>query len=381
MSSIRRILSGISTGALWATRLEVTAPARQQPTAPVEPVRRGFSDHSDFQSSLEAERSPLETHTPNLAGRARRLSDPLRAYTGLSDFQAALPRYQHLLGTYVPPPPSRDGNLGRPSPTRVAAAPPPEPSLDSRPGPAATADLERTFERAGEEDSVRLYSAEGTEDGRSVIQHPDGTVTDPASPERRFADVQAWEQTHPSLTHTLTLSRNDLELVLAMPEGPARDEILSELASPDTGALEASTAGDDFLPSMEDLPVNAEPVTTEDAEAFMPSLEDVPGSDEPVEALTAEELGALLNPSSDGVEGQRPLEVAWQVALRGTPEMQARAATTLYERGQTPDSGDALGWQRGAALAASGSPEATLALLQHVGEARMADFVRTVMQA
>ena len=33
------------------------------------------------------------------------------------------------------------------------------------------------------------------------------------------------------------------------------------------------------------------------------------------------------------------------------------------------------------ALAASGSPKAAQALLQHVGQANLADFVRTVMQA
>src|SRR5262245_30636571 len=107
MTTIRRILSGISTAATWAARLEVTAPIRHQPLAPVEPVRRGFSDQSDFQSSEEAEHSLLEAHSPNLTGRSRKGADPLSAYTGESDFQARLPRYQHLLGTNVPPPPPR----------------------------------------------------------------------------------------------------------------------------------------------------------------------------------------------------------------------------------------------------------------------------------
>jgi hypothetical protein len=108
MTSIRRLLSGISSSAVtWAARYEVTAPVRQKPTVPIEPVRRGFSDHSDFRSSEEAEHSLLDAYAPNLAGRARRNLDPMGAYTGRSDFQARLPRYQHLLGTNVPPPPAR----------------------------------------------------------------------------------------------------------------------------------------------------------------------------------------------------------------------------------------------------------------------------------
>jgi hypothetical protein len=53
----------------------------------------------------------------------------------------------------------------------------------------------------------------------------------------------------------------------------------------------------------------------------------------------------------------------------------------LYERSQTPGLGEAPAYQHGAALAGSSSPEATQALLQQVGEARLADFVRTVLQA
>jgi hypothetical protein len=392
MTSIRRLLSGISTSATWAARYEVSAPIRHKPTAPVEPVRRGFSDHSDFQSAAEAESSPLGAHAPNLAGSSRKVREALGVYAGLSDFQAALPRYQHLLGVNIPPPPARYG----PPAARSQPAPRPQEAAPresaARPGLTATADLQKAFERAAEEDQVRLYAAKSAEGGRSVIQHPDGSVTDPTAPESHFEDLAAWERAHPGLTHAATLSRNDLELVLAMPEGEARDEVLAELASADTASESFGAAGDDFMPSFDDLPVNAEPeAATASADAFIPSLEDLPSSSEPQEAqpqasgedrvLSPEELDALLRPTGELAEGQRPLDVAVQVAQRGTSEQQARVATALYERSQAPGTSEAPAYQHGAALAGSSSPEATQALLQLVGETRMADFVRTVLQA
>jgi hypothetical protein len=397
MSSIRRILSGISTAAAWATRLEVTAPIRHQPTAPVEPVRRGFSDHSDFQSAQEAESSLLAMHAPNLAGQPRKSFDPMGAYTGRSDFQARPARYHHLLGTNIPAPPARYWEAWR---SRSASTPAPqEPQAavsrqSSRaPSLAATADLEKSFELSGEDDSVLLYTPKQGEGGRSVIQHADGSITDPADPENRLANAQEWESAHPELKRAVSLSRDDLELVLAMPEGRSRDEVLSELANPDTLEDADSAHGDGFVPSLDDLPIEAD--ATPDPETayndFMPSLEDLPGSSEPMaslhtappgsEPLSPEQLEAQLNPSGELAEGRTPLEVAEQAAQRGTPEMQAQVATVLYEKSQTPGFAEAPAYTRGAALAASGSPQAAHALLQHVGEANLADFVRSVMQA
>ncbi|MBN1209478.1 MAG: hypothetical protein JXB05_31795 [Myxococcaceae bacterium] len=398
MTSIRRLLSGISSAANWAARLEVTAPIRHQPTAPVEPVRRGFSDHSDFQSADEAQRSLLDAHAPNLAGSRRKSQDPLRVYSGLSDFQGYLPRYQHLLGINVPPPPNRYWEAARSRPA-APEAPPEQPAQEAaaRPGLAPTTDLEKSLELAGEDDSVLLYAAEGAEEGRSVIQHPDGSITDPTAPDSRFADAQAWERANPELKRTLSLSRNDLELVLAMPEGPARDEVLSELAGTDGAPATYEAASDAFIPSMDDLPMALEPEPElATSEGFMPSLEDLPGeelpgSGEPVAPLLAaaedavplspEELEARFSPTGALAEGQRPLEVAELVARRGTAEMQARVATALYEQSLLPEAGEAPAYARGAALAGSASSEATQALLQRAGEARLADFVRAVMQA
>jgi hypothetical protein len=393
MSSIRRILSGISTAAAWAARLEVTAPIRHQPMAPVEPVRRGFSDHSDFQSADEAEHSLLAAHAPNLAGRPRKGFDPLGAYTGRSDFQARPARYHHLLGTNIPAPPSRYWESSRSRSTPTPPPPQPQAAVSSRgPSVAAPGDLEKSFEAMGEEDSVLLYTPKSGEGGRSVVQHADGSITDPADPDNRLADAQAWESAHPELTRTVSLSRDDLELVLAMPEGRSRDEVLSELADTDMREASGAEAGG-FIPSLDDLPVDAEPLHEPETafDDFMPSLEDLPGSREPVaslhvappgsEPLSPEELEAQLSPAGELAEGRTPLEVAEQAAQRGTPEMQAQVATALYEKSQTPGFSEAPAYTRGAALAASGSPQAAHALLQRVGEANLADFVRSVMQA
>ena len=398
MSSIRRIMAGISSAAAWATRLEVTAPIRHQPTAPVEPVRRGFSDHSDFQSAEEAEYSMLATHAPNLAGQPRKSFDPMSAYTGRSDFQARPARYHHLLGTNIPAPPARYWEAWRSRSAPTPAAPQEPQAAVSRqssrtPSLAAASDLEKSFELAGEDDSVLMYTPKEGEGGRSVIQRADGSITDPADPDNRLANAQEWESAHPDLKRAVSLSRDDLELVLAMPEGRSRDEVLSELANPDSLEDADSAHGDGFMPSLDDLPVEAD--ATQDPETayndFMPSLEDLPGSQEPApslhtappgsEPLSPEELEAQISPSGELAEGRTPVEVAEQAAQRGTPEMQAQVATVLYEKSQTPDFAEAPAYTRGAALAASGSPQAAHALLQRVGEANLADFVRSVMQA
>lgn len=269
MSSIRRLLSGVSNAVLRATRFEVGAPIRRGPPPPVEPVRRGFSDHSDFQSALEAERSPLSAHAPKLAGRPGPAPDALRHYSGLSDFQAALPRYQHLLGAPAAPPAAR-------------------------------------------------------------------------GPEGLAAPASAQGASLPALSEA--------------PEGG-------------------------FFPSLEDLPASVEPEPAPESTAdFMPSLEDLPGDQAPPAPRAAGEE-ALFTPTGALAEGQAPLEVAERVALQGPPEAQARLATALYEQGQAPGLADSSAYQRGAALAASGSPEATQALLDHVGEARLEGFTRALLQA
>ncbi|RYZ35751.1 MAG: hypothetical protein EOO72_11850, partial [Myxococcaceae bacterium] len=118
MTSIRRVGSGISTSRAYSisSELEVTAPVRKEPLAPVDPVRRGFSDDSDFQADAEGdlngalfadlgpgevaphmarERAGLEASEP----RAALLENSqLRAFAGVSEFEASAPSYAQRLG-------------------------------------------------------------------------------------------------------------------------------------------------------------------------------------------------------------------------------------------------------------------------------------------
>ncbi|RKG68197.1 hypothetical protein D7V80_13545 [Corallococcus sp. CA054B] len=119
MSSIRRVGSGISTSRAWSisNELEVTAPVKQEPMTPVEPVRRGFSDDSDFQAdadgdlagALLADLGLTSDPGAEAGGRASGLEAPearaallenphLRTFAGESTFEAAAPAYAQRLG-------------------------------------------------------------------------------------------------------------------------------------------------------------------------------------------------------------------------------------------------------------------------------------------
>ncbi|RKH41618.1 hypothetical protein [Corallococcus llansteffanensis] len=124
MTSIRRVGSGISTSRAHSisSQLEVTAPVRQEPLAPVDPVRRGFSDSSDFQADAEGDLAGalladlgLTEAGPAPRGRASPASpdapesraallenSQLRTFAGVSEFEAAAPSYAQLLGTSQP---------------------------------------------------------------------------------------------------------------------------------------------------------------------------------------------------------------------------------------------------------------------------------------
>ncbi|RKG99487.1 hypothetical protein D7V97_31645 [Corallococcus sp. CA053C] len=124
MTSIRRVGSGISTSRAHSisAQLEVTAPVRQEALAPVDPVRRGFSDASDFQADAEGDLSGALLADSGLAeagpaprgraspeareapeSRAALLENSqLRTFAGVSEFEAATPSYAQRLGTSQP---------------------------------------------------------------------------------------------------------------------------------------------------------------------------------------------------------------------------------------------------------------------------------------
>jgi hypothetical protein len=102
VTSIRRVGPGIGASRAYSisNNLEVTAPVRQQPMAPVEKVRRGFSDDSDFRADAEGDLEGALLADLDVTGsssddgldgpepRAELLeNDQLRNFAGVSDFQ------------------------------------------------------------------------------------------------------------------------------------------------------------------------------------------------------------------------------------------------------------------------------------------------------
>lgn len=421
MTSIRRLPPGIASAISRSTSLEVSAPVRQKETVPVEPVRTGFSEESDFQPSADDVDSLLFAHTPLLAGRpGEPTPEPLRSYTGASDFQALAPKYGHLLGTNIPPPgtrslPTQAGPGIRASTLQAGHAH--RPLLKG-------ATLEQAHALAGPEDQVLRYPGADSFTGHSVVRHADGRITDPSAPRAAYADTAAWERAHPGQGRPTVLSREDVELVLGTPEGPARDELLAYFA-PEGGepvdSFEPSVVlGDDsgFTADLSDLPLPPAPEdllslldATQPATDFTVQESDAAAALEDSEPIEVLELEAELEPvAPESVATPAPeapfadavtshagvhvpferfnemstgesLETARQVAASGSPEQQAQVATALYARGQATSGVDSATYQRAAALAASGSPEATQALLSQVGEANVPAFVRTVMRA
>ncbi|WP_205519692.1 hypothetical protein [Pyxidicoccus caerfyrddinensis] len=126
MSSIRRVLSGISSS-ISRARLDVetepvTPLAPREPLQPIEPVRRGFSDQSDFQVDGEDMGAALAADASDFTGRASR-SEPapeqLRVFSGESSFESASTRsrYAQMLGSQLP------SSLGAPQERSGGASP------------------------------------------------------------------------------------------------------------------------------------------------------------------------------------------------------------------------------------------------------------------
>ncbi|MCY1016395.1 hypothetical protein [Pyxidicoccus sp. MSG2] len=111
MSSIRRVLSGISSS-ISRARLDVeTEPVTpltpREPLQPVEHVRRGFSDQSDFQVEGEDPGASLAADASDFTGRASSSGptpEQLRVFSGESSFEAAgtRSRYAQMLGSQLP---------------------------------------------------------------------------------------------------------------------------------------------------------------------------------------------------------------------------------------------------------------------------------------
>ncbi|QSQ19791.1 hypothetical protein JY651_31470 [Pyxidicoccus parkwayensis] len=112
MSTIRRVLSGISSS-ISRARLDVDTEVKpltpREPLQPVEHVRRGFSDESEFQTEVDDLDTSLAAHAPSLAGASGASAsgaspEQLRVFSGESSFESGgtRSRYAQLLGSQLP---------------------------------------------------------------------------------------------------------------------------------------------------------------------------------------------------------------------------------------------------------------------------------------
>ena len=202
MSSIRRILSGISTAATWASR---AGSHRAHPTPAYGPRGAGSPGLLGSQRlpvrpgcrALPARGARPQPGGPVLASRRTRWA-PTRGTATSSPGCRATSTCWGRTCRRLRPATGRRGALARglrPRSRRSRRGR--RQTSAGSPSVSATADLEKSFELAGEDDSVLLYTPQEGEGGRSVIQHADGSVTDPENPEQRFPDAQAWEQRAP----------------------------------------------------------------------------------------------------------------------------------------------------------------------------------------
>jgi hypothetical protein len=109
MTSIRRLIPGLSSSISRTLGVGTQKPV--DPIAPresleaVEPVRRGYSDQSDFQPDAGDAGDLLAAHAPLLEGRAGAgmpAHQALRVFSGESSFEADPRRYAQRLGSQLP---------------------------------------------------------------------------------------------------------------------------------------------------------------------------------------------------------------------------------------------------------------------------------------
>lgn len=123
MTSIRRLIPGLSSSISRTLGVGTQKPV--DPIAPresldaVEPVRRGYSDQSDFQPDAGDAGDLLAAHAPLLEGRAgpsMPAHQALRVFSGESSFEADPRRYAQRLGSQLPSslgaPQERAGGVG-----------------------------------------------------------------------------------------------------------------------------------------------------------------------------------------------------------------------------------------------------------------------------
>ncbi|WP_224366551.1 hypothetical protein [Hyalangium versicolor] len=125
---------------------------------------------------------------------------------------------------------------GRRAPVALNVPPPPPPvqtpqasSLRTeRLGDGRSNCLEKAATLARPGDSVVLFSDKRDSVGHAVVQHPDGSVTDPNRPTQNYSSMQAWQQANPQYQSPVSVPQETLSRVLSLPPGAQRDQALKE---------------------------------------------------------------------------------------------------------------------------------------------------------
>ncbi len=152
------------------------------------------------QEERPAENRPAEVRPP----------EPARptGYSGQSQFEPARPpQHARALGTEIPSSTLRTEQRGDGSANCLEHA-----AGIAQPG-----------------DQVVLFQDSRDAVGHAVVQHPDGTVTDPNLPDHRFRSMEQWQDLHPRYHSPTSIPDTQLEQVLGTPPGPARDALLQRM--------------------------------------------------------------------------------------------------------------------------------------------------------
>lgn len=267
MSSIRRLIPGLTSSIARTFGVGTSQPV--EPLAPresveaLEPVRRGFSDQSDFLPDAGDVGASLAAHTPHLEGRATPgASTPqaLRVFSGESSFESGPRRYAERLGSQLPSalgaPGERTDSVGGVGRRGGAGAPDPSDILSpeaaawelqnldtSPPSAIEPEDLLFMLDPPGSSPGpvppeLRLDMDDVFEDGPQAVGATGGTPVDPA------ADLDPMDPAHAAVHGSYGLPPELLDPSVS-PAGP--DEFLAD--TNDLGGLanEEPSAGDAAL--------------------------------------------------------------------------------------------------------------------------------------
>lgn len=159
--------------------------------------------------------------------------------------------------------------------------------------------LEQAMKLSGPNDQLVLLDDSRDGSGHALVQHPDGSITDPNYPQVRYQSLAQWQAANPSYSVAARAPANAVRLALQAPVGPARDAALAALGL--SKAADIAVADETTTPAWVTLNPRAKLRSTE------PPFELVAQSDEEV---NAEVIGVV--PEGELLDGLHELgEGAW----------------------------------------------------------------------